>query len=619
MNNLVSPDNQVKENKMSVFLHTCKLTIFNKAAFIIKLMRRGPKEVIGLDIGGGSIKIAQVRYVEETPFLLNAKMVEFQPEVASEGEKELNKEGGTKEGVNQEKKEKESLWEAAALEGLKNIFSDLKISSETKIVTVVSGPRVVVRQMIVPHKTTADLSMKIERLSQRDLKEVIRWEAKDYLPFSVEDCIIDFDPQRKFIVEEDGIRRLLVRIAAATNEMVTKHIFLLRKAGITPALITTIPFVLTELIKRCSLIKKDELVAIIDIGKSKTDITIFKGENIEFNRGIPLAGDEINLFLTVALAVEGKPLKLNLTQAESVKKRWGIPLSEDRDFRIEEGFSIAELLSIIRPTVERLSIEIKRSFEFYQRDLKGGKVKKIFLLGGTAELKGLREFLSHELGIEVEIGTFLENIRLLPDQEKGEEKANISSTFAIAMGAALVDLKGANLIPADIRKESIRQLRIRLAKVITILVSSLLLLGYTFFQLQLNWSQKKINALKAQLAALGPQIEMSDRILELKAQISKKRAIIEQILSPQPYWQEVLKEISNIVPFDITLTNLIVDKRNFILKGILSSEEEGKRAPLTVFIVKLENSIFKNIEILDIKKDALSRNRILFEIKCELD
>ncbi len=112
---------------------------------------------------------------------------------------------------------------------------------------------------------------------------------------------------------------------------------------------------------------------------------------------------------------------------------------------------------------------------------------------------------------------------------------------------------------------------------------------------------------------------MSDRIFELKAQISKKRAIIEQILSPQPYWQEVLKEISNIVPFDITLTNLIVDKRNFILKGILSSEEEGKRAPLTVFIVKLENSIFKNIEILDIKKDALSRNRILFEIKCDLD
>lgn len=605
--------------KIISFLNRYKFAVFNKVAFIIKLRQKRPREVIGLDIGGGSIKIAWVRYIEGEPFLIKTKMVEFPPKAVAESAIGVKVEGETKEGVGQEKKENGWLGEEATLEGLKNIFSGLEISPGTKIVTVVSGPRVGVRQMTVPHKTTPDLSKKLERLSKRDLREVIRWEAKGYLSFSVEESTIDFDAKRKIMVEEGGIRRLRVCVAAATNEMLTNHISFLRKAGITPALITTIPFALTNLIKRYGLIKKDEVVAIIDMGNNKTDITIFKGENIEFNRSIPMAGDEINLFLTVALTVEGKPLKLNLEQAESVKKKWGIPLSEDRNSRIEEGFSIAELLSLIRPAVERLSTEIKRSFEFYQRDLKGGKVEKIFLLGGTSGLKGLREFLNQELGIEVEVGTFLRSVRFLPEPEKEEEKANISLIFAIAFGAALADFKGIDLFPLGIRKEEGRQLKKKWATVAITSIILLVLLGYKFLQLQLGWSQKRVSALKAQLVTLGPQTERIDRIAGLKDQIAKKRVIIEQVLSTQPYWQEVLKEISNVVTSNIYLTYLTVDGRIFILKGALISKEEGKRAPLTDFVVDLENSIFKNVEIKDMKKDALNKNRILFEIKCELD
>lgn len=604
------------------FLKKFKSAIIIDVLFIINSMRKRPMEVLGVDIGRGSIKVAQVRYIEEEPFLLKTKIVEFRPEIEGkeeENEKEVEvKEVDVKEVVELEKKDrKRKLWEKAVVEALKGAFLDFKISPWTKVVTVVSGPRVTVRQVIVPHKATLQLNRKIEHLSIREMKELIRWEIKDYLPFSVEEAVIEFDTREKIIVEEEGIKRLRVFISVTINEVVASHLGLIRAAGLSPALITNIPCSLANLIKRYKLLKEDEMVAIIDIGKEKTDITIFKGENVEFDRSVLVAGDDIDLFLTVSLVVEGKPLKLDLAQAESVKKKWGIPLSEDRTLKIEEGFSIAELLSMIRPAAERLTIEIKRSFDFYERNLKGRKIEKIILLGGTSGLKGLKELLSQELGIEVEIGDFLKDIPFLSESNGKEEKVNISLVFTIALGAALSDLKGINLLPLDIRKEPIRRLRKRLLMATAASIVLFLLLGYKFLQLKLDWAQKGINTLEAELASFRPQMGRIGEIIELQNQIAKKSAIIERILSSQPYWQEVLKEISNIIPSNIYLTEVRVDKRVFLIKGVLISEEEAKRAPLSDFIVGLENSIFKKVEILDMKKDIL--NRVFFEITCGLD
>ena len=57
----------------------------------------------------------------------------------------------------------------------------------------------------------------------------------------------------------------------------------------------------------------------------------------------------------------------------------------------------------MRPFLERLLSEIRTSFDFYMTEFQIPKVEKIIMSGGGAGLKGLREFLAEDLGIEIEL------------------------------------------------------------------------------------------------------------------------------------------------------------------------------------------------------------------------
>ena len=87
------------------------------------------------------------------------------------------------------------------------------------------------------------------------------------------------------------------------------------------------------------------------------------------------------------------------------------------------------------PVARDLLVEVQRSIDFYLSQGSDRVVTKIFLCGGTANLKELDRFLNRELNVPVEI---FNPLALLPNAptDLPEEERSLLTHMAVAAGLA---------------------------------------------------------------------------------------------------------------------------------------------------------------------------------------
>ncbi len=115
---------------------------------------------------------------------------------------------------------------------------------------------------------------------------------------------------------------------------------------------------------------------ILDIGRDMTDLVITSQEELEFVRIFEFGGAKI----TEKLA---KINEVSFSEAEKQKK-----VSLDQ-----------EELKIV---LEELRSQIYNSIDYYQSKYKQ-EIDQMFLTGGSAKLKGLKEYLEKQIGISTKI------------------------------------------------------------------------------------------------------------------------------------------------------------------------------------------------------------------------
>src|SRR4030043_2344608 len=125
-------------------------------------------ETIGLDIGSHSIKLIGLKITSKGPFLTCLGMKEIPP----------NK---NKEDVN------------AFGETLRALVEEVGLKTK-KVNLVVSGSGVQIKRISVPS------------LPKAELKEAVRWERKNHLPFPVETAEIVFHILKEYV--DDNVKKL---------------------------------------------------------------------------------------------------------------------------------------------------------------------------------------------------------------------------------------------------------------------------------------------------------------------------------------------------------------------------------------------------------------------------
>jgi type IV pilus assembly protein PilM len=484
-------------------------------------------ETIGLDIGSHAIKLIGLKTTSKGPFLTCLGVKEIPPNT-------------DKEDVN------------AFSEILRGLVKEVGLKTK-KVNLIVSGSGVQVKRISVPS------------LPKAELKEAVRWEMKNYLPFPVETAEIDFHILNEYV--EDNVKRLNLMVVACPKDLIDRTLSIAERAGLQPIHLDVAPFALWNTLLVWNQLKKEETVALIDLGAEKTAIYLFKDGILQFVREVTPAGADITRAIMEGIGSEGET-NVIFERAEGIKQEMGIPSEPSQGKIGDKSGSLSKISFIVRPVFERLSAEIGRSLDYYRTQFNEERIDKLLLTGGGANLKNIVSYLASELRLPVEHFNPLSDILFDPRRIGTQFLNQMGSLFAVATGVALPEPKRIELLPVKEPFLSKAQL-VRSFPVLAPGIALLVFLGIALYMnAQVNAIRKEIDMKKAKLAVLDARQEKLKMLREKDIQLKEKLSQFpSSMIVPVPF-RDILREASQIVPDNITLTLLSVqDKGKPLTKG----------------------------------------------------
>ncbi|MHC4778234.1 MAG: type IV pilus assembly protein PilM [Planctomycetota bacterium] len=295
-------------------------------------MFRKSRSILGLDIGSNSVKAI---------------------ELAQEGERFIIQSYGQME-ISSEETQRDVIREVISTYGIKT----------KRVVTAVSGRSVIVRYV------------SMLQMSDEDLQNAIKFEADKYIPFEVEEVVLDCqrledDAQT---TSDSGDAEMKVLLVAVKRSLIEDHVGLIQQSGLIPTIIDIDAFALGNSFEFRDLLsprmeEKEKVAALIDIGANKTNINIKRGRVSYFTREIYMAGNDFT---------------------DGISKRLGLETHEAELLKKDPGDRIGELMESVAPTLEDLGNEIHLSFDYFENQF-DAEVEEVYLSGGGALFPQLEE------------------------------------------------------------------------------------------------------------------------------------------------------------------------------------------------------------------------------------
>ncbi len=101
------------------------------------------------------------------------------------------------------------------------------------------------------------------------------------------------------------------------------------------------------------------------------------------------------------------------------------------------------VFAAMAPVLSELLTELRRSLEYYRGRSSDGRIDEILLVGGTARLKGLDQFLASELGIPTRVADPMQYTTVTAKSFSPEHYADVAPSFAVAIGLGARDMVSA--------------------------------------------------------------------------------------------------------------------------------------------------------------------------------
>src|SRR2546421_5893799 len=242
------------------------------------MFQRPTKNVVGVDIGSSSVKAVELQGKNGNFELVSLGYEGLQPDSIVDGQiMELN-----------------SVSNAIA-----NIFNEHKIKT-MKVAAGVNGHSVIVKNIVLP-QMTAD-----------ELQESFAWHAEEHIPFDISDVNLDYHVTGS---TPDAIHVLL---AACKRDKIANLKQTIQLAGKQPSVIDVDAFALQNCYELNYEPQPGQVVALLNIGASTTNINILNGTRSVFTRDASVGGNQYTGLLQ-------KELGLTFEQAEAGKRGVALP------------------------------------------------------------------------------------------------------------------------------------------------------------------------------------------------------------------------------------------------------------------------------------------------------
>jgi len=344
------------------------------------------KETVGIDIGSHSVKIVHLKKLHEGFKLLN---YEVRPTVPSGMEyipSDLRPE----------------RFAPVIVEMLKT----LHISPKTvkHLVTSIGGDNTSIKQI------------KTIFLPDDELESALFFEAKKHIPISGSDMVLDY----QVLSVEEKTNNMNVLLAATSKDVLNEHTNILVSAGLTPNLVDIDSLAVVNSFALNAFVEEGVYV-LLNLGAHRSNMVIWGPEAKLFARDIPYGGYNFTRDIM-------RKRQLEWNEAEQHKFEYG--LNDNPNAANVQTISMLDISE--KSTEDAIVEEVRRSLRFYVKEAGNSDFRKLYLMGGTAKLKGLLEYIQEKVAIPTEIFMPFINVEM---PEKFQDKKD--PQLALAIGLAM--------------------------------------------------------------------------------------------------------------------------------------------------------------------------------------
>jgi len=338
------------------------------------------KKVVGIDIGSSSIKLAEVTLSSKGATLENFAVIPSPLQAINNGEIT------------------DTLLVA---ESIRTCFKENDFRHKHVSVGL-SGTAVIIKKISIP------------KVDPKKLKEQIRYEASQYLPFDISQVTID----HHLLSFSSNPENLEVLVIAAQNEFILNYLSSINQSGLKCTILDVSSLALANIFE-LNYGKTTEPVALFNFGSSISNfLVLFQGEVI-FSRDIPVGGFHFT---------------------NEISKNMGVTFEEAEALKISQGSSQEapeETRTFMNMALEHVTEEIRNSIDFYTATAQGHLISKAYYTGGASLTAGLIDHLVDVLKLPFE--AFNPYIRMKSGTKKITDSylQQISPFISIACGLAI--------------------------------------------------------------------------------------------------------------------------------------------------------------------------------------
>ncbi len=342
-------------------------------------------QLIGLDIGSSTIKVAEVVETKNGYALKCFGLYDMPYGAIDEG------------GIRDPEEVAETIREALRAHNIK--ITNAAIS--------IGGYSVVVKKI------------NVQSMTEEALQSTIQFEAEQYIPFDISDVNLDFQILGE---SEHNPNQMSVLLVAAKKEMIADYVNVLEMSGLAPCIVDVDAFALQN-IYELGYMGADstgaEFVALIDVGASKTSLNILRGGTSLFMRDVSLGCGQTNQKIMAIL-------DCSHDDAEAVKfNNNGERISSD------------ELKDIESAVIADWCTEISRALDFFYSTYPEERIQKILISGGGGNIINFKKMLALKTSTEVETIDPFKAIGLGEGHIDDDYLKEVASQAAICMGLAI--------------------------------------------------------------------------------------------------------------------------------------------------------------------------------------
>lgn len=332
---------------------------------------------LGLDVGSGFMKVVEVDHSGDQPEVTRVVVRPLAQDAIVEGE---------------------VMDPGLVADTLRALFAESGLKTR-EVVTAVGGHDVIVKKI------------KMDRMKEAEAREVIRWEAEQYVPFDIKSVELDFqilDPN------DDGMQ-MEVLLVAAKRELVENKVGLLADAGVSAAVIDVDTFALHNAFEHNYPEAMEGIVALVNVGHDTTKVTILEDGVPILPRDIPFGSRRVR---------------------EDVQRERGVTSEQAEDI-VQGRETIPDLDRFVQASADEVAVGIERAAAFLMTQPTGGGIGKIYVSGGGARIPGMVEALGRRMGVETHLVNPFERIPVHPGAAQNVNLDEAAPMLLLSLGLAL--------------------------------------------------------------------------------------------------------------------------------------------------------------------------------------